>query len=504
VEEGKTRVQIEAIFVQDWRRVVTRPDLKSGSVSPQAFAPMIETAQTHERDLVALHALSREIPNIDAAAAQIARYTAEFTLPQGTIHVLSDVHGEDRKMRHVINDASGTRRPLVERLFREDLTPRQFQELITAIFYPAEVVERLERTLKTREERKQYASGILPQLFAVVRVLATRQSLKHCVRVFPTEYRDLFTEILHSPAAERHRDYVDAIIDALAQHGRLLHLVHLTGRLIRNLAIDELIMAGDCWDRGPRGDRVVDYLMRQPNVALTWGNHDAAWMGATLGHEALICHVLRISIRYRQLMQLEEGYGIPLVPLEKLVRTVYADDPAESYGVKREALRDTLTMARMQKAAAVMQFKLEGQAIARHPEWNLEHRRLLHRIDLKAGTIELDGVFYPLKDKHFPTIDPANPYALSPEEASCVEQLRSSFMVSEKLWHHVRWMCERGWMALVRENHLIFHGCVPVDEEGEYLPMAIAGRFYRGRELFEAIEHEVYRLGGGSTQRSQS
>ena len=460
---------------------------------------MTELTQTHERDLVALHALAREVPNIDAAIARLARYAAEFTLPQGTIHLLSDVHGEDQKMRHVINNASGTLRPLVERLFREHLTRTQFQELITLIFYPAEVVERLEQVLKTPEEQKRYASTILPQLFGVVRVLATRQSLKHCVRVFPAEYRDLFTEILHSPAAERHRDYVDAIIDALAEHGRLLHLIHLTGRLIRNLAIDELIMAGDCWDRGPRGDRVVEYLMRQPNVALTWGNHDAAWMGATRGHEALICHVLRISIRYRQLMQLEEGYGIPLVPLEKLVRTVYADDPADCYAVKGESLRDPLALARMQKAVAVMQFKLEGQAIARHPEWNLEHRRLLHRMDLKAGTIELDGVIYPLKDRHFPTIDPADPYALSPEEAACVEQLRSSFMASQKLWHHVRWMCDRGWMALIRENHLIFHGCVPVDEKGEYLPMAVAGRFYRGKELFGAIELEVYRLIGGRT-----
>jgi fructose-1,6-bisphosphatase-3 len=460
---------------------------------------MTEPDLSHEHDLVALHALSREVPNIDAAVAQIARYSAEFTLPQGTIHVLSDVHGEDQKMRHVINNASGTLRPLVERLFREHLTPRQFQELITVIFYPAEVVERLERVLTTPEDQKRYARGILPQLFAVVRVLAAKRSLKHCVRVFPTDYRDLFSEILHSPAAERHRAYVDAIIDALAEHGRVLHLIHLTGRLIRNLAIDELIMAGDCWDRGPRGDHVVDYLMRQPNVTLTWGNHDAAWMGATLGHEALICHVLRISIRYRRLMQLEEGYGIPLVALEKLVRTVYADDPAECYAVKGESLRDPLTMARVQKAAAVMQFKLEGQAIARHPEWNLDHRRLLHRMDLKAGTIELDGTIYPLQDKYFPTIGPADPYALSPEEASCLEQLRSSFMASEKLWLQVRWMSDRGWMALIRENHLIFHGCVPVDEKGEYLPMAVAGRFYRGRELFEAIEQEVYRLAGGPT-----
>ena len=287
---------------------------------------------------------------------------------------------------------------------------------------------------------------------------------------------------------------MEAIVDALAHRGRLLHLIHLTGRVIRNLAIDELVMAGDCWDRGPRGDRVVDYLMQQPNVALTWGNHDAAWLGAGLGHETLICQVLRISLRYRRLLQLEEGYGIPIAPLDLLARTVYANDPAANFAVKGAGTRDALTMARMHKAAAVMQFKLEGQLIARHPEWELERRRLLHRIDQAAGTVEVDGVIYPLKDASLPTMDPADPYALSNEETACLERLRASFLASEKLWKHIRWMTSCGRMHLVREGHLIFHGCVPVDEKGDYLPMMVAGRPYQGRALFEAIEREVYRL----------
>jgi fructose-1,6-bisphosphatase-3 len=332
---------------------------------------MDDDVPLQERELVGLHSLSREVPNVDAAVAEIARFSAEVTLPQGTIHVLSDVHGEDQKLRHVINNASGTLRPLVERLFLEHMTPQHFQELLTLIFYPPEVVGRLERTLRTPQQQKDYALRTLHELFAVVRVLAARRSLKHATRVFPAEYRELFTEILHAPAAGRDRAYVEAIVNALADQGRLLHLIHLTGRVIRNLAIDELIIAGDCWDRGPRGDRVVDYLMQQPNVALTWGNHDAAWLGAALGQEALICHVLRISLRYRRLLQLEEGYGIPMVALDLLARTVYADDPAESFAVKGSGMREATTMARMQKAAAVMQFKLEGQAIGRHPEWGL-------------------------------------------------------------------------------------------------------------------------------------
>ena len=346
----------------------------------------------HERDVIDLQPLSHEVPNIDAAVAEIARYSAELTLPQGTIHVLSDIHGEDQKLRHVINNASGTLRPLVERLFQEHMTPERFREFLTLIFYPAEVVRRLERTLHSVEDQKAYAQSTLHELFAVVRLLADRRSLRQATRVFPSEYRELFTEILHAPSTDRHRDYVEAIVDALARRGRLLHLIHLTGRIIRNLAIDELVIAGDCWDRGPRGDRVVDYLMQQPNVALTWGNHDAAWIGAALGQQALICQVLRISLRYRRLSQLEEGYGIPMAPLDWLARTVYADDTAASFVVKGAGMREALTMARMQKAAAIMQLKLEGQLIASHPEWEMEHRRLLHRIDRAAGTVELDGV----------------------------------------------------------------------------------------------------------------
>jgi fructose-1,6-bisphosphatase-3 len=451
-------------------------------------------APLREREPVGLHPLSREIPNIDAAVAAIARFSAELTLPQGTIHVISDVHGEDQKLRHIINNASGTLRPLVERLFQEHLTPKHFQELLTLIFYPAEVVGRLERTLRTPQQQKDYALRMLHELFAVVRLLAARHSLKHATRIFPLEYQELFTEILHAPATGRDRAYVEAIVDALADEGSLLHLIHLTGRAIRNLTIDELVMAGDCWDRGPRGDRVVDYLMQQPNVALTWGNHDAAWLGAALGQEALICHVIRISLRYRRLLQLEEGYGIPLAPLDWLVRTVYADDPAENFAVKSIGMRDATSMARMQKATAVMQFKLEGQAIMRHPEWGLEHRRLLHRIDPAAGTIELDGVIYPLKDAHLPTLDPVSPYALSPEEVACLERMRTSFLASQKLADQVRWMTARGRMHLVREGHLIFHGCVPVDEQGDYLSMVVAGRLFCGKALFDAIEREVYRL----------
>ncbi len=457
-------------------------------------APVPFPSSPHPTDsgLLGLRALSRSIPDIDCAVAEIARLEAELTLPMGTIHVISDIHGEDRKLRHIINNASGSLRPLVERLLLHKLPLREFEDLLTLIFYPAEVVERLQRQLTTPAEQSAYAKRTLGYLFEVVRELASRRSIKNVVRVFPAQYRELLTEILHAPSAERESGYVDAITKALVSRGRVLHLIHLTGRVIRNLAVDEIIIAGDCWDRGPRGDKVVDYLMQQPNVAFVWGNHDMAWLGACLGHEALICHVLRISLRYRRLSQLEEGYGIPVQPLEVLVRKVYADDPADCFVSKAGGMREPLTIARMQKAAAVMQFKLEGQLIARHPEWEMESRRLLHRITAE-GNIEIDGVVYPLKDHHFPTIDPADPYRLSEDEIQCLDRIKGSFRASKVLWHQMRWMVSHGSMYLCREENLIFHGCLAVDERGEFLPMRIEGEQVAGRAMLDAIERVVYR-----------
>jgi fructose-1,6-bisphosphatase-3 len=456
--------------------------------------PPVGNDKARDFELATLEPLAHQVPNIDSAVANIARISAELTLPMGTIHVISDIHGEHKKLRHVINNASGTLRPLVERLFKDRMSPEQFQEILTLIFYPAEVVERLQLILRSPEEQKAYAMRTLRDLFDIVRVLAARRSLEAATRVLPADYRDLLAEILHAPTTEREQTYIEAIVDELARRGRILHLIHLIVRVIRNLAIDELIIAGDCWDRGPRGDLVVDYLMQQPNVSFVWGNHDMAWLGACLGHEALICHVLRISLRYGRLLQLEEGYGIPVEPLDVLARTVYANDPASSFEVKGSGMREKVVMARMQKAAAIMQFKLEGQVIARHPEWQMEHRRLLHRINYKAGTIEVDGVEYPLKEVYFPTVDSANPYELTAEERLCVRRIRSSFLASQKLWNQMQWMIANGSMYLTREEHLIFHGCVPVDEKGDFLPMMVDGKPFTGRALFKAIEKFVYRV----------
>jgi fructose-1,6-bisphosphatase III len=446
-----------------------------------------------EYELALLRALSLQFPSVDSAMAEIARMSAVLTLPKGTIHVISDIHGEDKKLRHVINNASGTLRPLIERMFAKRMDAKQFQEFITLSFYPAEVIERMEQTPLPRGDLRAFAMRTLRNQFELVRVLTARYSLKRAMEVYPAEYKQLLVEMLHVPTTDRAPEFIEAIVEKLLDRERVLHFIHLVGRLIRNLAIRELIIGGDCWDRGPRGDKVVEYLRQQPNVSFIWGNHDMSWLGASLGHEALICTVLRISLRYRRISQLDEGYSIPLTPLEHLARTVYGDDPAKFFMPKSGGMRPLDLVARMQKAIAVIQFKTEGQLIQRNPQWDLDHRRLLHGIDHKAGTITIDGETYPLRDKNFPTINPADPYTLSPEEADCMARLRNSFRSSQKLYEHMRFIVGYGSMYLVRDDHLIFHGCVPCDEQGNFLPMQIDGKPVAGREMFDSIERVVNR-----------
>lgn len=446
-----------------------------------------------DAELALLRPLARQFPTIDAVVAELARLAAELTLPKGTIHIISDIHGEDAKLRHVLNNASGTLRPLVEGLFAGQFAAAEIKEILSLLFYPHETLQRLEPELAEDEPRRRFVRKFLRQISIIIRSLAQRYSLNRTLAAFPSEFGLLLQEVLYEREGEPRAAYIEALLESLVRHGRAFRVVEEAVHVVRNLAVDELIIAGDIWDRGPRGDRVLDYIRQQPNVSITWGNHDAAWLGAALGLNALVAHVLRISIRYRRLTQLEEGYGITIQPLEHLARTVYGDDPAECYLPKGEGLRDRLQMARMHKAAALMQFKLEGQMIARHPDWAMDNRRLLHRINRVAGTVEIDGGTHPLRDAHFPTLDPSRPYELSEEEQVCLDRIRQSFMTSRTMRMHMEYLVGHGSMYLRRDRHLIFHGCVPVDEHGEFLPFTIDGTAYRGRELFEAIERVVAR-----------
>ena len=454
-----------------------------------------------EADLAMLELLAVEYPNVDAAAAEIARLAAVQTLPKGAVHVISDIHGEDKKLQHVINNASGTLRPLVEEMFAETMDDEEMSEFLKLTFYPAEITERTRQTLTTSAEVRAYAARMLKPQLELLRFLVSNFSLRLATRLFPDEYRELLLEMLHSPSTERGPEFIGAMLDELVRRKRALHLIHLLGRLIRNLVIDELIIGGDCWDRGPRGDRVMDYLRLQPNVEFIWGNHDALWLGAALGNEALICTVMRVSLRYRRIGQLDQGYGIPMTPLAHLASEVYGDDPAEHFMPSRKGMISDIAIARMQKAAAIMQFKLEGALFERNSQWGLDHRRLLHRIDHDEGTIEIEGQIYDLRDRCFPTIDPKDPYRLTEEESDCLAHLKYSFKESQKLQEQVRFMVGHGSMYLRRDECLIFHGCVPVDDDGRFLPLSVDGEELAGRALFEGIETVVRRAVTGGEEK---
>jgi fructose-1,6-bisphosphatase-3 len=355
-------------------------------------------------------------------------------------------------------------------------------------------MEHLSKRLSDREIRQAWVRRTLRLQFELVRQLDGVYRRAHVVSLFPPAYAELFAELLHEPIKSRGPEYIDAMIDALTAYGADLNAVRAASRLVRNLSVSEIIVAGDLGDRGPRIDRVIDYLMQQPSVSIAWGNHDVLWMGACLGHQALIATVVRISLRYRRLAQLEEGYGVIMAPLEKLARTVYADDPAERFKTRGSGLRDDLMMARMQKAVAIIQFKLEGQLARDHPEWKMEHRSLLHRIDRDAGTVEIDGRVHPLRDTNFPTIDPVRPYKLSAEEQACMDRLKQSFVSSATLWEHMSFVTRRGAMWQRRDHALIFHGCLPVNEAGDSLHLTVDGKNYSGRALFSALDFKVRRV----------
>lgn len=449
--------------------------------------------QFHPRDLALLRSLADQYPTAGLAAAEVAVLRAGLGMPKGAVHVVSDVHGEYKKLRHIINNASGRLRPLVEKLFGERLDESEQKQFLSLLYYPREFIDAMSSEIGEGERRHRWVGTMLRRQFEIVRALSGMLRRRDVEALFPDDLHELFEEIWGEPGSGRPSAYVDTMLSNLERYGRDFDAVRAASRLVRNLSVSEIIVAGDLGDRGPRIDFVIDYLMHQPRVSITWGNHDVSWMGACLGNDALIATVLRISLRYRQLSQIEEGYGIIMSPLEKLARDVYSDDPAERFRTRGSGLRDDLQMARMQKAIAIMQFKLEGQIIRRHPEWDMEDRNLLHRIDRAAGTVTIGNQAYELSDTLFPTIDEADPYALSPEEKTCIERMRKSFTRSAALWRHMSFITRHGSVWLRRDEALIFHACVPVDDDGKPLDLEVDGEVHAGRQLFAALDSVVRR-----------
>ena len=443
---------------------------------------------------IILEELAKSYPNTDVTLAKIAQQKAALTLPKKSVHEISDIHGEAKKLKHVINNASGSLRILVTEIFGAELSAVDQLRLLTLIYYPRETYTSLLPQLKDEQARRVFIETHIRHELRLLKALSTRYAFAEVEAIIPAEYRNLFRELLFDRASISSERYLSTVIEEFLTQGMELDLLRILARMIRNLLIAELVVAGDLGDRGERIDRVIEYLIRQPNVAITWGNHDVTWIGACLGDKLCIATVLRISLRYGRLEQLEEGYGIPLTALEKLATQKYAGDPAAAFSSKIESNRPPELLAKMQKAMAIIQCKLEGQTIQRNPHFELGERALLHRIDPNKGTIIIEGKEYPLTDTNFPTIAWNDPYRLSPEEEACISTLRDSFLQSPMLWRHISYVVRRGTMYLIRDHALIFHACVPCTPQGDFIPFKVDGISYTGKALFDAIQRVVARV----------
>jgi fructose-1,6-bisphosphatase-3 len=439
-----------------------------------------------------LHALAEKFPNRESVLTQLGLLRAKATLPKGVIHVVSDVHGEAEKLKHIINNCSGGLRSLLEEIFAGKIDKDDFNELLTFIYYPREswLVRRVQ--LEDAPVRRALVNRLIPREVELLRHVARGYDLAQLDRILPAAYAPLFREWILAREFDRSPEFFAATLEDFCACGGELELLRHLARTIRNLFVSELIVAGDFGDRGPRIDGVIDGVMQQPNVAITWGNHDASWMGACLGQTACIATVLRMSVRYGRLSQLEQGYGIPLKPLEQLAEAEYGDDPCTCFEYFGPALRNEPLLRRMQKAIAILQFKLESQTIRRNPQFGLQERDLLHRINTANGTVKIDNKSFPMSDQNFPTIDWDDPSRLSEPEERCLGQFRESFQRSAVLWQQMSYLAQRGAMWLRRDCALIFHGCVPVDGAGNFLPFEVLGASVSGRKLFNAIESAVH------------
>ena len=441
-------------------------------------------------DLHFLDMLSKQYPTVQAACTEIINLQAILNLPKGTEHFISDIHGEHEAFRHILHSASGVIREKLEDLFGTTLTRSERDQLATLIYYPEEKLEEIERDTEDMREWYRITFHRLIEVCCLVSSKYTRSKVR---KAMPPEYAYIIDELIHTHYEDSDkRDYYENIISTIVDLDRAADfLIQLCG-VIKRLAVDHLHLVGDIFDRGPGADIVMDSLMKYHSVDIQWGNHDILWMGAASGSRTLVATVLANSLRYNNLDVIETGYGISLRPLSVFADEVYRNCDVTQFEVKltnedadRYTEKDKLLAARMHKAITMILFKLEGQKILRNPSFGMEDRLQLDKVDYENKCITLDGVTYPMLDTDFPTVDPADPYTLTPEEETLIWQLTRSFRHSEKLQRHVRFLYSKGSLYRVFNGNLLFHGCIPMDDEGGLMSFSIGCDNLRGREFLD-------------------
>lgn len=442
-------------------------------------------------DLRYLQLLAQSFPTVAAASTEIINLQAILNLPKGTEHFLADLHGEYEAFQHILKNASGNIKRKVNELFGTTLRESEKRELCTLIYYPE---QKLELVKASEEDLSDWYHITLHHLVAVCRDVSSKYTRSKVRKSLPKDFSYIIQELLHERTEDTNKTaYVNVIIDTIIATGRADDFIIAISNVIQRLAIDQLHILGDIYDRGPGAHKIMDMLEGYHHWDITWGNHDILWMGAAAGNDTCLCNVVRLSLRYANMQTLEEGYGINLVPLATFAMDTYADDPCEEFvpklSGKAEQLNDKTVrlITVMHKAIAIIQFKLEGQLFKQHPEWKMGARSLLDAIDYQKGTIQIDGNTYKLKSCHFPTIDPQKPTELSQEERELMQRLHHSFAVSEKLHKHIRLLLAHGCMYNVCNNNLLFHASIPLNEDGSLKQVNVNGKSSSGIELMQTV-----------------
>ena len=441
-----------------------------------------------EKDLHYLELLSQSFPTVADASTEIINLSAILNLPKGTEHFLADIHGEHQAFLHILKNASGNIKRKVNDLFGNTLREQDKRELCTLIYYPE---QKLELVKASESYLKDWYHITLHQLVAVCRDVSSKYTRSKVRKSLPAEFSYIIQELLHERTEDSNKTaYVNGIIDTIISTGRADDFIIAIANVIQRLAIDQLHILGDIYDRGPGAHIIMDTLRNYHSWDIQWGNHDILWMGACAGNDACICNVIRLSLRYANLSTLEEGYGINLVPLATFAMETYGDDPCEEFiprlsgGTKETDAKTLRLSALMHKAISIIQFKEEAKIFERHPEWGMENRELFNFIDYEKGTIMLDGTEYPLSSNYFPTIDPEHPNELTLEEKQLMGKLHHSFKACEKLHKHINVLLSHGCMYAVYNNNLLFHASIPLNADGTLKEVEIyPGRRYSGRSL---------------------
>ena len=448
--------------------------------------------QYSDEHLRYLRLLSQKYQTVAAAASEIIRIEALLRLPKGTEHFMSDLHGEHEAFVHILNSASGVIREKIDTVLGPDVPAEERAELATLVYYPNQKLPEL----KARQpDLHAWYRLTLLRLIDLCRFVSSKHTRDHVRRCLPQNCGYILDELLHAHFEDHDKDqYYGEIIESILRYDRADAYIVRFCEVIKRLAVDRLHIVGDLFDRGPRPDRILDSLMAHHQVDIQWGNHDVVWMGAAAGSPLCIMTVLKTTLAYNNLDTLEGGYGISLRQLERFAQSTYADSDVSRWiphADPRTAAGDLTAAAQMHKAVTVMMLKLEAQVIARNPDFDLQGRDFLNHIDFAAGTVDYHGTVYPLLDCDFPTVDPAAPTTLTAEEGHVIAGLVRSFAESERLQRHVQFLYAHGAFYKICNGNLLYHGAVPMTEDGAFAAIRFEGVARSGKQLFDYCDRRA-------------